>query len=185
MKQTFLKWGAWAFAVVVVFAGCKKEKGEHNEEEVITTVALSFTPAGGGSVLEFEFNDPDGPGGLAPTADDIVLDANTTYDVTIAFRNDIAGEDITEEIEEEAEAHRIYYTAAAGSNISFSNLNNDGNGAPLGTSSTWTTTAAADGQVTITLRHYGSNPPDKQGPDPVNSPKSSTDAEVVFQTSVQ
>src|SRR5690606_29138463 len=106
----FLKWSLIALLSATVITGCEKDKGEENEEEVITTVELTFTPSGGGTALVFTFNDPDGPGGMAPTTDDIVLSANTTYNVSAAFRNDIAGEDITEEIEEEDDAHRIYYT---------------------------------------------------------------------------
>jgi hypothetical protein len=184
MKPEFLKWSLIALLSATVITGCEKDKGEDNEEEVITTVELTFTPTGGGTALVFTFNDPDGPGGMAPTTDDIVLSANTTYNVSAAFRNDIAGEDITEEIEAEDDAHRIYYTVGAGSNITVSNLNNDGNGVPLGTTSTWTTGNAANGQVTVTLRHYGATPPNKEAADPVNSSKSSTDVEVVFATEV-
>lgn len=185
MKQKFLKWGTMALAATVLLASCKKDKGEDHEEEVITTVTVAFVPIGGGSPLTFEFNDPDGPGGIAPTTDDIVLAANTAYNVSVVFRNDIAGEDVTAEIVAEGAAHRVYYTPSAGSNITVSGLNTDANGLPLGVTNVWTTTAAADGQVTLTLRHYGGNPPNKAADDPVNSPKSSTDAEVVFQTSVQ
>jgi hypothetical protein len=185
MKKQFLTWSTMMLLATTIMTGCEKDKGEDHGEEVITTVTLTFTPAGGGAPLVFEFNDPDGPGGTAPTTDDIQLVANTTYNVAATFRNDIAGEDITAEIVAEADAHRVYYTVGGGSNITVSNLNNDGNGVTLGTSGTWTTTAAANGQVTVTLRHYGGNPPNKAAADPVNSPKSSTDVEVVFATEVQ
>jgi hypothetical protein len=66
-----------------------------------------------------------------------------------------------------------------------SNLNNDGNGVPLGITSTWTTTAVATGTINVTLRHYPGNPPNKAANDPVNSPKSSTDIEVSFNTRIQ
>jgi hypothetical protein len=172
--------------IVVMFAlvisACKKEKGETNDEELITTMMVTATPQGGGTALEFSFKDLDGPGGNPPTTDNITLAANTTYDVSITLLNENANpdEDITEEVEEENLAHRFYYEITPGVNLTISNLNNDDNGVPLGITSTWTTAAASTGQVTITLRHYPGNPPDKQTPDPVNSPKSSTDIVVQF-----
>ena len=174
-----------ALLSVLFLTACKKEKGEHNEEELITSVILKFTPVGGGTTLEYSFSDPDGPGGLAPTTSTIVLSQNTTYNVAIEFKNDVTGEIINQEIEEEADAHRIYYTPAAGSSIQISGLDTDADGVPLGLSSVWTCGASGSSQVTVTLRHYGSTPPDKQIADPVNSPKSSTDAEVIFDTQVQ
>jgi hypothetical protein len=181
------------FSIVIIFisilaiTACKKEKGESNEEELITTMVITATPQGGGTPLEFRFEDLDGPGGDPATTDNILLAANKTYDVTITLLNETVNpaEDITEEVEEENAAHRFYYELSGGVNLTVSNLNNDDNGMPLGTTSTWTTTAASTGQVTITLRHYPGNPPDKQTPDPVNSPKSSTDIVVEFPVQVQ
>ena len=173
-------------ATTVLFSACKKSNdGESNDEELITTVQLTFTPAGGGASLNFFYRDADGPGGEAPTRDEIKLAASTTYNVSIQLMNESATpvENITPEIVEEAEAHRFYYTASA-ANLTISNLNNDANGAPVGLTSTWTTTTAAAGTVGVVLRHYGGTPPDKQTADPVNSPKSSTDVDVTFSYSV-
>ncbi|NJO25392.1 MAG: hypothetical protein HC867_05905 [Bacteroidia bacterium] len=187
MKQNLLKWSIPVLMAVVILSACKKDKGEGNEEEVITTMILRFTPVGGGAALEYSFDDPDGPGGGAPTKQQIVLATNTTYNVTVQLLNKTENPpaDITTEVAAEADAHRFYYEPIAGSNIAVSNLNNDGNGIPLGTTSTWTTTTAATGKVTVTLRHYAGNPPNKAAADPVNSSKSSTDIEVEFDTSVQ
>jgi hypothetical protein len=64
-------------------------------------------------------------------------------------------------------------------------LDNDGNGVPLGITSTWTTGAVATGKTKITLRHYGGTPPGKAAGDLVSSSKSSTDIEVDFNTKIQ
>ena len=181
---------AWAFIVIAIYAfvvtACKKVIGESNDEEIITTMVITCTPQGGGTPLVFTFDDADGPGGNNPTVDNIALNDNTTYDVSVTLLNSTLNppDDITEEVEEENTAHRFYYEASAGSNIIVSNLNNDDDGVPLGTTSTWTTAAAGTGTITITLRHYPGNPPDKQIPDPVNSPKSATDISVTFNTVV-
>ena len=166
---------------------CKKiDEGETNDEELITTVKLNFTPAGGGTTQSFKFEDLDGPGGNAPVTDNIVLTAGTTYNVSVELWNNAATppEDITAEVEQENEAHRFYYIPSAGSNITISNLNNDTNGVPLGTTGTWTTGAASTGTINVVLRHYPGTPPDKQTSDPVTSPKSGTDVDVNFNYTV-
>lgn len=171
---------------LLVFAACKKEKGETNEEELITTMIISAAPQAGGPVLEFRYQDLDGPGGNPATIDHISLESSAVYDVTLTLLNETLNpaEDITEEVEEEGHAHRFYYQVAGGANLTISNLNSDIDGVPLGTTSTWTTGTASTGTVTITLRHYPGNPPDKQTPDPVNSPKSATDIVVDFPLTV-
>ena len=171
---------------LLLFAACRKEKGETNEEELITTMVITAAPQGGGPVLEFRFEDLDGPGGDPAIIGNIELEANSTYNVSLLLLNETINpaEDITEEVEEESEAHRFYYTISPGANITISDLNTDGDGVPLGTTSLWTTGATSTGTITITLRHYPGNPPDKQTPDPVNSPKSATDIAVDFPLTV-
>lgn len=187
MKFQFTKIAFGVFIIGSLLTACKKDKGEENEEEVITTMKLTFEPEGGGTTLTYQVDDADGPGGNAPIQDEIVLAPSKTYHVTVQLLNKTANpvEDITLEVEEEGEAHRFYYQPSAGSNITVTGLDNDANGVPLGITSTWTTGAAATGTIVITLRHYGGNPPGKAAPDPVNSSKSSTDIEATFNTSVQ
>ena len=172
----------------LMFTSCKKDnEGEANEEEVITTMQLTFVPLGGGNTVTFKFEDADGDGGMQPTKDQIVLATNKSYNVTLQLLNKTVNpvSDITAEVAAEAQAHRFYYQPSTGSNITVSALNNDAAGVPLGITSSWTTTAAATGTMKITLRHYPGNPPNKAAADPVNSPKSSTDIEVDFNTIVQ
>ncbi|WP_276482553.1 hypothetical protein [Paraflavitalea pollutisoli] len=187
MKRQFLRLSVAALLVATAFTACKKDKGETNEEEVITTLQLTFTPQGGGSPLVYKFEDADGPGGAAPTIDQIVLAPSKSYDVALQLLNKTANpvEDITEEIEEEAAAHRFYFTPATGSNITVSGLDKDANGVDLGLHSVWTTTAAATGSVKVTLRHYPAVPPNKAAADAVDSQKSGTDIEATFTTKIQ
>ena len=188
MKHAFMKWNVLLLAGTLLFASCDKEDGlEDNEEEVITTLQLTFAPANGTNPLVYKFEDLDGDGGANPVVENIVLAPNTTYNVTVQLLNktENPAEDITVEVAEEGDAHRFYYQPSAGSNITVSDLNNDADGAPLGITSRWATGNAANGTVMVTLRHYGGNPPNKSANDPVNSPKSSTDIEVTFNTRVQ
>jgi hypothetical protein len=186
MKITKIAYAA--LLTCVLFSACKKDKTEEpNEEEVITTMKLSFAPVGGGATLNYQFNDPDGPGAAVPTQDSIKLQPNKAYNVTLQLLNATKNpaEDITTEVQAEAEAHRFYYEPTAASNITVTGLNNDANGVPLGVTSTWTTGAAATGKIKVTLRHYPGTPPNKALADLVNSTKSSTDIEVEFNTKNQ
>jgi hypothetical protein len=176
------------FLILAIFSSCKKEsKPETNDEEVITTMKLTFVPVGGGTTLTYQYDDADGPGGNAPVQDVIALSPSKSYQVSIQLLNKTVNpaSDITTEVQAESDAHRFYYEPSAGSNITVSQLDNDANGVPLGVSGTWTTGAASTGTLKVTLRHYPGTPPGKETTDPVNSTKSATDVEVVFNTSIQ
>ncbi len=184
-----MKFGLLLFsASALLLTSCEKDGDEEeNEEEVMTTMRLTFVPVGGGATVSYQFDDPDGDGGAAPTKDEIVLQPNKSYNVALQLLNKTKNPvgDITAEVAAEADAHRFYYEPSGGSNITVSGLNADGNGVPLGITSQWATGAAATGTVKITLRHYAGNPPGKAAADPVNSSKSSTDIEVDFATRIQ
>ncbi len=188
MKKQSLK---IAFGILIcgaVITSCKKDKAEEpNENEVITTMKLTFVPAGGGTTVAYQFDDPDGPGGTAPTQQEIVLAPSKSYAVTLELldKTKTPVADVTTEVAAEADAHRFYYEPSAGSSITVSGLNNDGNGVPLGITSTWNTGAVTTGKIKVTLRHYPGTPPGKAAGDLVNSTKSDTDIEVEFNTKIQ
>ena len=190
MKKQLLKFSLLLFgSSVLMLSSCKKETeaGETNDEEVITTMQLTFVPQGGGATVTYKFDDPDGPGGTAATQDQIVLAANKTYSATVQLLNKTVTPvaDITLEVAAEPQSHRFYFEPSAGSNITVTGLNNDPSGIPLGITGIWTTGAAATGTVKVTLRHYPGTPPNKVASDLVNSSKSSTDIEVNFSTRIQ
>jgi len=166
----------------VLITSCKKDKPEEpNDEEVITTMIVKLTPAGPGAVLEYKFDDPDGPGGTAATIEEIVLAPSTTYSAEVFLLNKTESpvDTISNEVAGEKEAHRFYYEVQAGANVTVSNLDTDANGVPVGLTSTWTTGAASTGKMQITLRHYAAVPPNKAIADLVSSSKSSTDISTV------
>jgi hypothetical protein len=178
----------WAVLMAGLFmTACEKDTEEENMEEVITTMKLTFVPVGGGATVSYQFDDPDGPGGTAPTQDEIILAPSKTYNVKVELFNKTVtpAEDITEEVKEEADAHRFYYETSPGSSITIAGFDNDPNGVPVGITSTWTTGVAANGSLKVTLRHYPAVPPNKAAADLVNSSKSNTDIEVIFTTKVQ
>lgn len=163
-------------ALGVALASCKKDEitppAPENEVEVITDVKLIFTnTADPNDVVEATAQDPDGAGvqGLVIQSP-INLGINKTYTLTYDIKNNLEspGEDIGAEIASEDDEHQIFYSF---SNDAFTNpagngnIDNaadpvvyndtDGNGNPVGLSTTWTTsgTALASGAFTIRLQH--------------------------------
>jgi hypothetical protein len=142
-----------------------------HENEIISKVELTFTPTGGGTPLVFEFDDPDGDGGMSGVADDIELAADTEYTLTLRFINGLEDppEDLTEEIEEEAEEHFVFIIgdvtgpAAMASNPLLTHAYADresdygpnavGEDLPVGLRNTITTASAGTGKFRVLLRH--------------------------------
>ena len=173
---------------VVIFTSCKKETGvELNDEEIITDVELTFINQLTGDSLHFNYQDPDGPGGLLPTQDSILLETSSNYKLILNLYNKTLNpiEDIGAEIEEEADAHRFYYATHANSGITIITSDADADGVPLGMKANVSTGNTTTGNLRIILRHYPGNPPDKAVSDLDNSPKSATDVDISFDLRVR
>lgn len=150
-------------ASLSAIAACGDDAADHgNENEVITTVTLTFTPEGGGTVVTAAFNDPDGDGGDPPTVDPIDLVAGA-YTMTVTFENRLEDppEDITAEVSDESDEHQIFFTGTAvtgpageqaGAPLTHAYSDTDANRLPVGLSNT-ITAAAGTGELTVTLRH--------------------------------
>lgn len=135
-----------------------------NEEEVITTMTLTLTPPGGGTPIVFVSRDADGDGpGMPVITDGFTLSASTQYTATVKFENELESpaEDITEEVEEEADEHQVFYSfnGTSGSTVSYDDA--DGNGNPLGVNITLSSGNATTGNtLTVTLKHEPTKPND-------------------------
>lgn len=145
-----------------VFTGCDSDDPTPvNEEELITTVNVTFTnTADAGDVVVAKFLDLDGEGGNDPVITDPTLRADATYTVTVAFLNEseTPAEDITEEVEEEGEEHQIFMEVSEGLNLTYAYGDTDATGNPLGLTGTATTGAASDGTLNVVLRHEPTKP---------------------------
>lgn len=146
---------------------------DHNEEtEVITTVTLTFTPTAGGDAVTASFRDPDGDGGMSGMSDAIVLAADTEYQLQVSFLDELASpaEDITEEVEGEAEDHQVFVfgTAVEGpgtpanadailehayDDSESTYGTNTGDDLPVGVANLVTTRGAGAGELDVMLRH--------------------------------
>lgn len=167
-------------SVLFLTVQCSKDEPEViNEEELITTVVLNLTKSGDSSATTYTYND-----GQTPPS--ISLEANSSYQASIAFldeSNPSDVEDITEEVIEEVDEHQVFYQiqGAVVSITSASNDINDSSGNALMLNTTWTTGAAASGSVQVYLIHEpttknGSTREDLGG---------STDIQVNFPVGVQ
>lgn len=183
----------WKYALLglgvfaATLSGCKKDDdlvenpdGPHHDEEVITTITLTFTDSAGVQpTVTATFRDPDGDGGLDPDIHDTIrLAANTTYDVDVTLLNETEtpAEDITEEVIDEAHEHLFCYTVA-GANVTIQRTDTDGT-YELGVESKWTVGAMSNGSVQVELKHQ---PDVKDGTcDPGD-----TDIDVTFVTEIQ
>lgn len=150
-------------AVILVAACGDSGGGAVNENEVITTVALAFAPAGGGAPVTAAFEDPDGDGGQPPTVDPITLASGKTYALTVRFQNKLEtpiGE-ITDEVRDEADQHQVFFTGSAingpatsapAAPLTHSYTDVDAGGLPIGLANTIVAATGA-GQLIVTLRH--------------------------------
>ncbi len=164
-----------------LFTACDKDD-DHNqdEQELITTVKLTFTEVGGGSTT-FTVKDLDGDGGNPPVADEIKLKANTAYTIGVAFLDESkAGHahDLTEEVKTEADEHLVCFSTTGGLSAPVIG-DQDGNGKPLGLESAITTGEAATGNLKVSLKHL----PNKSATDPCATGE--TDVEVTFPVTVE
>lgn len=141
--------------MLILTTGCDKDEDNEpdNEQELITTVKLTFTPTAGIPITATA-KDLDGTGGNAPTIQPINLKANTDYTLAVEFADESKNpaENITEEVSEENDVHLLCFVAT-GAVASPTIQDKDKNGKPLGLSSTLKTAAAGSGTLKITLKH--------------------------------
>lgn len=144
------------FATGAFLTGCDNDDPDPvNEEELITTVTFTLTPQGGGDPVVFQFKDPDGIGGAAPTVSVDTLAPGTAYAGTLTLLNESVtpAEDIGDEVEEEGEAHQFFFQVSAGLELTVTYNDQDAGGNPIGLKTNWTTGAAGTGTLKVILRH--------------------------------
>lgn len=168
-------------------SACEKDDPIVNEEELITTLRMTLTPAGGGTPVVLSFVDLDGEGGNAPVITGGTLAANTTYTGALAILNESETpvEDITEEIETEDDEHQFFFTTSAGLNLTVSYADQDGNNNPVGLATSAAAGAASTGTLTVTLRHEPNKTAAGVKDGDITNAGGETDIEVVFPVTIQ
>jgi hypothetical protein len=176
---------ALALATALTVGACgDSSTGPGGEQEVISRVTLSLTPAGGGSAITVYIDDPDGAGPQAPSAQvgSLSLTSGASYTGSILFENRLENppENITEEVEAEADEHRVFYTVT-GTAASVTVTDVDGSARPLGL--VYNVAAggtAGAGTLRVVLCHYG----DTTKPAVATSCSTDTDIDVTFNFTV-
>jgi len=158
-----------------------------NEEEVITTVTATFTPAGGGTAITVTSRDLDGDGPDAPvvTASGNFA-AGTTYSGAVTFLNELAtpADNITAEILEEGEDHQIFFQQNGLGTFTYTDT--DANNHPIGLGFRYVANnAPATGSLIVTLRHLPNKSATGVAGGNIANAGGGTDAEVVFPVVVQ
>ncbi|MFN3589479.1 MAG: hypothetical protein ACK4UP_08855 [Spirosomataceae bacterium] len=180
-SSKFMYLGLFSTLLVV---SCKSgEDVEPEENEFISTVQLELTE--GMNTQKFSWKDLDGEGGNAPTVEKVTLATGKSYTMRISFLNEtvMPVEDITEEIEEEADEHLVVFTVSPAGLVSVNVTDRDAKNLPIGLESRVTTTTAGSGELRVVLRHQ---PPvngvaTKDG----TATPGSTDVDVVFPIEVK
>ena len=125
----------------------------------ISTMALTFVPRGGGEAATFRWDDPAGVD--EPTVEDIRIDGDVNYDLSVGFLHD--GRDVTPEIVNEAEEYQLFFTGvsvesdATGDNpfavvgVAYDDI--DRRALPIGLNARVTTLSTGNGTFTVTVRH--------------------------------
>lgn len=142
-----------AVLVIPAFTACDDDTPQIiNEEELITTLIVTFAEQGSTSTIyTLRAEDIDGDGTIDDVSRD-TLPANTDFNVTFRVRNDIDNEEVTDEVEAESDEHLVCYTPS-GLNLNVTITDADGNGDPLGLEASASTGAASTGSLRIQLRH--------------------------------
>lgn len=177
------------FLLSFVFVACSNETaGPVNPEELINSVRLYFINTTDRSeVITATFQDLDGSGGDLPLLTHPMLTANTNYDISIQFLNELENpaEDVTLEVSNENLVHQVFYVSEAGLNLIYAYNDRDINGNPTGLFGTIMTGAVSTGNLTISLIHEGfKNAPGVSDGDPTNT-SGKTDIEVTFNVTIQ
>lgn len=172
-----------SFVALTLFA-CKKDKNKpqddhdhDHEQELITSVIVNYEDSNG-NIGSAEFADHDGDGGEAPTVETIQLAVGETYTVTLQFLDESDHDnvkDLTQEILEEADEHKVCYSDENG--ITVTSTDSDGT-YEIGIESTWVIdNSSSASEITITLKHQ---PNVKDG----TCAPGETDVEVTFPINV-
>jgi hypothetical protein len=154
-----------------------------NEEELITTLTVTLVPEGGGTSITLSTQDLDGDGPDEPV---IYVSSNLssglTYNGSISLLNETESpaEDITEEVEEEADEHQFFYTLGSGLDVTINATNFDSDGNALGTEFSLVANDVSSGSLTFTLRHEPNKPTDN-----LATAGGETDIEASFTISVE
>jgi hypothetical protein len=186
--KTFLKYPLLAMVFSLFIIACSDDPEPVNEEELITTLRMTFSSDGNPDIV-FQFQDLDGDGGDAPIFTTNPLASNTDYQVIIELLNEAESpvEIITEEVEEEGADHQFYFVqnpTGLFSQMNYADL--DTNGMPVGLLNNFTTGNTNNGTLMVVLRHLPDKSASYQAGEQIPSTAGGeTDIQVTFDVVIQ
>jgi hypothetical protein len=179
-----MRWSILPLLILATACGDVDDHDHGDDNEVITTVELTFTAPGGDPVVTATWADPENDG--SPVIDDIVLpgptDPPAVWALSVRFLNELESpaEDLTSEVADEGEAHQVFFTGSAvegpavdgnaGAPLLHAYDDADANGAPIGLDNTVRVQAEGTGELIVTLRHMP-----EEGGTPVKTSTSAAD----------
>lgn len=168
MKKTLLALIAISF---ITINACKKHDDDHDdhdhENELITSVELSFVDTLTNDTFTFEWDQPGGPG-TAVSIDTIMLKPGKIYKAMVEFydKSKTPIHDVTHKIEEAANEHRVVYTSST-ERFSTKITDKDTQVPPMELGLTFDATTSIEGDekgtLRVVLRHYTTNSPKAGG----------------------
>ena len=171
----------------IISTSCKKEEDPQipNEEEVITTLIYTLISHDMSDTVVMRFQDLDGDGGNNPIIMGGTLMANTMYHGELELLNEVEGEDITQEIKDEAEEHQFFFQVKDGLDamVTYDDMDMDGN--PIGLMSNLDSKTVSAGKLTITLRHEPAKDAPGVSDGNIANAGGETDIEVTFDVDIQ
>lgn len=190
MKNKFSAFLMLLSSILILATSCKKEEQVVSPtlpgNEFLTTIKLHLISSDNVDTLVATWRDltPEDTNPPDTSLAALILKPNTTYSAQLELLDETKSpaEDITAEIKERANYHRIFYfpSSSLGTNLSVAVTDLDTNNPPLalGISSTISTQNVSSGFLQVILKHQ---PNVKDG----TFAPGSTDADVKFQISIQ
>lgn len=184
-----IQYAALALSGVFMLSACNvSDPKDSNEQEVFTTARLTYSNNADASdkpEATIKFKDGFGHGDVLEKNETIKLKAGTTYSVELIFLDETRNpaEVMSEEVEEEGEAHQIFYTPA-GADLTVAYADKDGNNRPIGLKTTQTSGTAGSGTLKVTLKHQQEGATLLKN-DTSNIDTGETDVEVTFNVTIQ
>ena len=177
-------------AIILMGTSCKKDdpapETPVNEEELITTLILTYVDQVTSDTKQMVFRDLDGDGGNAPVITADTLDAGAMYDLTVELLNESVSptDTITYEVEDEGAEHQFFFEVAT-ANLSIAYADMDTNGDPIGLVNTSSAAGASSGSLTVTLRHEPDKGAAGVSDGDITNAGGETDIEVDFDVVIQ
>lgn len=186
MKNSKLTFALISLLFTAFLSSCNKDKNKKDpepeiENEIITTIQISFKDSITNAVSTFKWENLGGFGlGSTFTVDTIKLSPSTKYFASVLLLNKTNPADvdtISNEVEELDTEHQFFYSSTANLTSSYLSTDVDDNGVPLGLYPKFVTGAASNGNLSVVLKHQpGVKPKTGQG----DKNQGSTDLDVTF-----